>query len=182
LGLNPPVQLREACGYDPTCYISTAQLEVVVYTDQNALVARFGGLEDIIAVTDDSPSTGDVNATILNQTIANVTAEINGYISSIYPIPLAKTGTVSVLKITSVSDDGTGAVTGIEVLTVGGYKVAPGTSNSPAYLRYINPLAYQNCWGWNFKPSCQLGSGLSLTVTYTSPASTTPQTPITVSG
>ncbi len=182
LGLNPPVQFREACGYDPNCYISTAQLAVVPYTDKASIIGRVGGnLQILIPATDDD-GTGDINQTIFDSILANVTSEINGYLSPIYPIPLAKTGTVSVLKITSVSSDGTGAVTGIEVVTVGGYQVAPGTTNSPAYLRYINPLAYQNCWGWNFNTNCQKGSGLSLTVAYTTPTSVTPQTPITVSG
>lgn len=178
----PPVPRLVACGYDPECYISTAQLAVVAYTTQAAIVARFGGLEDVIAATDDT-DTGNVDPTILSQNIINVTSEINGFLSSIYPIPLAKTNTVAILKVTSVSSDGLGAITGIQMIWNGSYQVAPGTTNAPAYLRYLNPLAYQNCWGWNCNESLQLGAGLSLTVAYNTPAPTvSPQTPFVVTG
>jgi hypothetical protein len=179
IGLQPPYQRTEACGFDATCYISTASLVVVPYTGQNAVLARFGSLADVIAATDDD-NTGVVDTTIFDQTVTNVTQEINGYLSSIYPVPLAKTGTVAVLKVTAVDSDG--AITAVEMLTNGGYQVAPSTTNSPAYLRYINPLAYQNCWGWNWNISCQNGTGASLTVVFTTPTAVTPQTPIMVTG
>lgn len=180
-GYLPPVQRLIACGVDPECYISTAGLIVVPYTTQDAISARFGGLQDVIAATDDT-DTGNVDVSILTQSITNVTSEINGCISSIYPIPLAKTGTVAILRVASVSTDGQGIVTGLAMLSNGGYQVAPLTTNSPTYLRYLNPLAYKNCWGWNCNESCQLGTGLSLTVAFTNPASVTPQSPILVNG
>ena len=179
IGLQPPYQRREACGYDPTCYISTANLAVVAYTNVAAVQARFGGLSDVIATTDDN-NTGNVDTTIFDQVVTNVTQEINGYLSSIYPIPLARTGTVAVLKVTAV--DANGAITAISVVTTGAYQSAPSTTNSPAYMRYINPLAYHNCWGWNWDVSCQTGTGASLTVAFTTPSAVTPQTPIVVNG
>lgn len=181
-GPLPPVQRLIACGFDPECYISTAQLAVVPYTTKKAITGRVGGnLQMLIPATDDD-GTGNLNQDIFNSILSNATTEINGFISSIYPIPLAKTGTVAVLKITSVSTDGLGAVTGVSMLTNGGYQVAPNTTNSPAYMRYFNPLSYQECWGWNFNESCQIGSGLSLTVTFTTPATVTPQSPIIATG
>lgn len=178
----PPRQRTEACGFDPTCYISTAGLAVAPYTTNTAIIGRFGGnLQRLIPTTDDAGN-GTLDQGILSSVIANVTSEINGFISSIYPIPLAKTGTVAVLQVTTVSTDGQGTITGIKMLQNGGYLVAPGTTNSPAYLRFINPLAYQNCWGWNFSSTFHKGTGASLTVSYTTPGTITPQTPIVVNG
>lgn len=179
-GYLPPVQSLEACGFDPSCYISTAGLSVVPYTNQASIIGRVGGnLQVLIPATDDD-GTGNINQPIFDSILANVTSEINGYISSIYPIPLAKIGTVAILQITAV--DSNGAVTAIKMLANGGYQASPSTTNAPTYLRYINPLAYGNCWGWNWDLNYQTGSGLSLTVTLTTPTSVTPQTPIIVNG
>lgn len=180
---NPSRQRLEGCGYDPVCYISTAQLGVVPYTTQSAITGRVGGnLQFLIPATDDG-GTGQLDPVIFASILANVTTEINGFISSIYPIPLAKTGTVAVVQVTTISTDGLGTITGIQMLSNGSYLSAPGTTNAPAYLRFINPLAYQNCWGWVYQPQFQLGTGASLTVIYTTPtAPITPQNPFMVSG
>lgn len=179
---SPPYQRREACGYDPSCYIATAGLAVVPYTTQAAIVARSGGLlQTVIPATDDD-STGNINQPIFDGILANITEEINGFISSIYPIPLAKTGTIAILKVTAVSSDGLGTITGIKMLQNGGYAVAPALTNSPAYLRFKDIRDYDNCWGWNWDWNCQNGTGASLTVTFTTPTTVTPQTPIVVAG
>ncbi len=182
LALNPPVRFREACGYNPECYISTAGLAVVPYTDSASIIGRVGGnLQVLIPATDDSV-TGDVDAGIFNSILSNVTKEINGFISSIYPIPLARIGTVAIFQVTSVSSDGLGTVTGIKMLANGGYQSAPATPNSPAYLRFKDWRDYENCWGWNWDWSCNNGTGLSLTVAFTTPSAVTVQTPIVVNG
>lgn len=179
-GILPPVQIVEACGFDPNCYISTAALSVVPYTTNAAIIGRVGGnLQMLIPGTDDSGS-GDVNQDIFNSILGNVTSEINGFISTIYPIPLAKIGTVAILKVTTV--DVNGAITALSVVTQGGYKAAPTTPNTPAYMRYLNPLSYQSCWGWNWNVNLQKGTGASLTVAFTTPATVTPQTPILLNG
>lgn len=135
----------------------------------------------LIPATDDD-GTGNLNQAIFDSILANVTTEINGFISSIYPVPLAKSGTVAIVRVASVSSDGLGTVTAIAMQSSGGYQIAPASPNTPAYMRYQSALAYGNCWGWNFDESCQKGSGLSLTVTYTTPTTVTPQAPIVVNG
>lgn len=175
LDFNPARPTLAACGYDPTCYISTAQLVAYPYTTKAVISARFGGSSDLIGATDDD-NTGQINDTILNQIITNATTEINGALTTIYPVPLAKTGTVSVIKVTTV--DSSGGVTGISVLTAGNYVVSPAASNSPVYIRYIDPLinamscgCFPNCFDSGF--SCcyaQKGTGLVLTVAYSAAA------------
>lgn len=177
---TPPYQRLEDCGFDPFCYISTAGLAVVPYTTKEAIIGRVGGnLQMLIPATDDD-GTGDINQPIFDSILSNVSTEINGFISSIYPIPLAKTGTVAIFKVTAV--DSAGAITEISVISAGGYSVAPNTTNSPAYLRFKNIRDYDNCWGWNWDCNCQNGSGASFTVAYTAPATVTAQTPILVNG
>lgn len=178
----PPRQRLEACGYDSTCYISTAGLQLNAYTTQANIIGRVGGnLQRLIPGTDDG-GTGNLDQGIFNSILANVTTEINGLISSIYPIPMAKTGTVAIVQVTSVSADGLGTITGIKMISNGGYAAAPASPNAPAYLRFINPQAFENCWGWNFNPNCQNGVGASLTVAFTAPNPATPQSPILVNG
>lgn len=170
------------CGFNPTCYISTAALSVYPYTTQAAIIGRLTGyIADLLPSTDDN-NTGQIDTGILNQVITNTTTEINGAISSIYPIPLAKIGTSAIIQVTAV--DSTGTVTAIKVWLTGGWAVAPSTTNAPAYVVFQDQLAYTGCqnWTWNWNPQFQLGTGLSLTVTYTTPSSVTPQTPITVNG
>ena len=151
-------------GYDPSAYISTANLSVTPYTDQGAITARWFGDMDLIAATDDD-NTGSLNKSILSQTILNVTRSINGLIDPCYPIPLMQTGTVSILKVNGISSDGIGAVTSIEVERAGNYAIAPATTNSPAYLRHSDDDLNCEFWGSDWwKPK---GSGLSLTVAYT---------------
>ena len=52
------------------------------YSSQ-AAVLGYISLMDLISLTDDSPSTGNVNTTVLNQCIANVSAEIDAMLGSI---------------------------------------------------------------------------------------------------
>lgn len=178
----PPRQRLEACGYDPTCYISTAGLQLNAYTTQTNIIGRVGGnLQRLIPATDDS-GTGNLDQGIFDSILANVTTEINGLISSIYPLPMAKTGTVAILQVTSVSADGLGTITGIKMISNGGYAASPASPNAPAYLRFINPQAHENCWGWNFDPQCQNGSGASLTIAFTAPNPVTAQSPVVVNG
>jgi len=170
---NPARQTLAACGYDPDCYISTAQIAPSPYTSQGLIQAKLGGLIKLIEACDDSqPPLGDFSGDVLavyNNVIQNVITEINGYLSSIYPLPLVQTNTVAVIQVMAVSSDGLGTIlndgTGIKVLTVGNYLVAPVAVNSPAYLRHIDPLCNEYFWG-NCWQSCQTGLGAVLTVTY----------------
>jgi phage gp36-like protein len=43
--------------------------------------------QNLIDLTDDAPSSGNINQTILNQCIANVSAEIDSMLASIYDVP-----------------------------------------------------------------------------------------------
>lgn len=169
--VNPGFQTLDACGYDRLCYISTAKLLSSPYVTQALIEAKIGGLLKLIEAVDDSvPAIGDLTGAALatyNSVIQNVVTEINGYLTSIYPIPLAQTGTVAIIKVSEVSTDGLGTVTAIEVIYAGNYKDNPTLDNDnlPAYLRYIDPLANERFWGCNWA-SCQRGSGLSLDVAY----------------
>ena len=171
--INPGRQTLAAFGYDPDCYISTAGLAPAVYTSQALIQAKLGGLIRLIESVDDSqPPIGDLTGPALlsyNNVVQNVVTEINGYLSSIYPMPLAQTGTVAVGKVTGVSTDGLGTVTSISMLENGNYQTAPATPNAPAYLRYIDPLANEHFWGQSWQQyfqQCQTGKGLSLTVAF----------------
>jgi hypothetical protein len=176
----PPRQSLEAFGYDPNGYIATAALQPSDYTNQANIIGRVGGeLQRLIPATDDD-GTGNLNKTIFNSILANVTTEINGLISSIYPIPLAKTGTVAIVRVTGV--DSSGAITSIDMVSNGAYLSAPASPNSPAYLRYSNASSYGVCWGWNWNVLCQKGTGASLTVAFTNPTTPALQTPISVTG
>ena len=149
-------------GFDPEVYIATAGLTAVLYTNATAIAARFEGANDLIAATDDQ-QTGSLDSAVLNQIITNVTTEINGYISTIYPIPLVKIGTVAVIKIKTV--DSNGGITAIEVLKPGNYSTAPGASNTPAYLRHDGMFNNPDWW-----KNCQNGTGAVFTVTYSNAA------------
>ena len=166
-GINPARQTLAGYGYDRHSYISTAGLAVYPYTTKAAIAARFSGADDLIAASNDG--TQDQGAAVLAQIISNVTAEINGFISSIYPVPISKTGTVAIVRVTTVSD--TGAITGMEVLSAGGYAVAPSTTNPPAYLRTFCGEDEEHWW-----ESAQAGTGASFTVAFSSAA------PFSVSG
>lgn len=161
---TPAVQFRVGYGYDPTAYISTAKIAPSPYTTQALIEAKFHSAADLIAATDDN-NTGNVDATILANIIQNVTTEINGYLSTIYPIPLVQTGTVTVIQVTGISTDGLGTVTALTILEGGNYSVAPAADQFPVYLRYLDPLANERFWGCNWQ-FCQQGSGLELTVAY----------------
>jgi hypothetical protein len=167
--VNPARPTLAACGYDPYCYISTAKLAPSPYTTQALIQAKLGGLIKLIEACDDSqPPIGDLKDDALltfQNIVQNVTTEINGYLSSVYPIPLSQTGTVAVLKITGVSDDGLGVVTDLEVIQAGNYFVAPDVDQFPVYLRHIDNFANEAYFG-QFWYRCQLGSGLELTVAY----------------
>ena len=146
---NPAFPVFVGFGYDPDSYISTAQLAPSPYVTQAAIQARIGGLAKLIESVDDSQppiqSLAQNNPpnnpayTALQAVIQNVTTEINGYLSSIYPIPLAQTGTVAVIGVLTV--DPLGGITGIKVLDAGNYCTAPAAANSPAYLRHSDPAA-----------------------------------------
>ena len=163
--VNPGRQVLVACGYDCHCYISTAGLAPSPYTTQGLIEARFPGALDLISATDDTQS-GQLNQAVLNNIIQNVTTEINGYLSSIYPMPLMQTGTVAIIQVTGV--DTNGGVTSISVVNPGNYLTAPVADQFPAYMRYIDPLANAEFLLWNDWSgwSCQTGTGLELTVTY----------------
>lgn len=167
--VNPGRQSLDACGYDRTCYISTAKLISSAYTTQLLIQSKLGGLIKLIEACDDEqPPLGELVDGVLqnyNAILQNVTTEINGYLSSIYPIPLAQTGTVAVVRVSDVSTDGLGTVTEIEVLDAGNYLSAPDATNSPAYLRHIDRYANERYFGINWE-NFQIGSGLELTVTY----------------
>ncbi len=129
-GFDVPIRNRQvlvACGYDQNCYISTAKLASSPYVTQDLIQAKLGGLIKLIEACDDSvPPSGDFNDTaiqsVYNMVIQSVVTEINSYLSTIYPIPLAQTGTVCVIKVTDVDSDG--AVTAIEVIHGGNYLTA----------------------------------------------------------
>ncbi len=165
--VTPAHQELVACGYDKTCYISTAKLASSPYTEQTLIQAKLGGLNKLIEACDDSqPPTNDFSddvVAVYNSVIQNVVTEINGYLSSIYPIPLAQTGTVAIIKVTEV--DSTGIVTAIEVVYAGNYQAAPAETNAPAYLRYIDQQCNESYWGCNWQ-NVPRGTGLTLTVTY----------------
>lgn len=165
---TPAVQFRVGYGYDPTAYISTAKIAPSAYTTQALIEAKFHSDADLIAATDDD-NTGSLNQAVLNNIIQNVTTEINGYLSTCYPIPLVQTGTITILQVTNVAT--VGAVNGVvqagglKILAGGNYSVAPATDQLPVYLRYLDPLINEGFWGcdWQF---CQQGTGLELTVAY----------------
>lgn len=170
---TPAVQVHVGFGYDPENYISTAKLVPSPYTTQPLIQARLGGLIRLTEACDDSqPPVGSLNpneppnnpayATYL-AVVQTVVTEINGYLSSVYPCPLAQTGTIAIFQITEV--DSVGAVTAIQMIDVGNYCTAPDAANTPAYLRHIDPLANARYFGENWQ-QCQLGTGLTLTVTY----------------
>jgi hypothetical protein len=161
----PGRQVLAQFGYDPSAYISTANLAVYPYTNQAAITARWFGDADLVSATDDD-NAGAVNPSVLNQTILNVTRSINGLIDSCYPIPLMQTGTVAVIRVTSVSDDGLGKITSIEVEQAGNYAVAPATPNPPVYIRHADGDLNREFWG----PDCwkPRGNGASLTAVFAS--------------
>jgi hypothetical protein len=170
---NPAFPVFVGFGYDPDSYISTAQLAPSPYVTQAAIQARIGGLAKLIESVDDSQppiqSLAQNNPpnnpayTALQAVIQNVTTEINGYLSSIYPIPLAQTGTVAVIGVLTV--DPLGGITGIKVLDAGNYCTAPAASNSPAYLRHSDPAANEKFWGCDWQHR-QTGTGAVLTVAF----------------
>ena len=171
--VNPARPTLADGGYDPTCYIATANLLPSPYTSRTLVQAKIGGLIKLIEACDDAvPPNGDLTGDALvvyNSVIQNVTTEINGYLSSIYPTPLAQTGTVAVLQVTEVSTDGLGKIVTVSVINKGSYLTAPSTPNAPNYLRYIDKLANVELYGPDWTQICQLGSGASLTVVFSQP-------------
>lgn len=165
LGFSAPPRHRlVAPGYDPNSYISTSQLVPITYVSQAQISARFGGLAALIQATDDDGN-GQLGQAVLDAVIAAVTAEINGYLSTIYPIPFSRVGTEGIVQVTDV--DANGVVTSIAMVEPGCYQTAPVVNQTLVYLRQLDPLVLarftqgsQNLW------NCQTGSGLQLTVTY----------------
>ena len=158
-----------ACGYDRNCYISTAALAPTSFITQTLIEARLGGLNKLITACDDNvPPVDAFNASVqavYNAIIQNVTTEIIGYLSPIYPTPLMQTGTVAILQVASLTTDGTNGVATLETLNPGNYQTSPNTAQSPVYLRHIDPECNAAYWGWNWE-NCQKGTGLELTVSY----------------
>jgi len=165
--ITPAYQFLVGFGFDPSCYISTAKIAPSPYTSQALIQAKLGGLIKLIEACDDEqPPLGELEDSALevyNSVIQNVTTEINGYLSSVYPIPLVQDNTIAILKISAV--DSNGAVTGFEIIQGGNYLSAPDTDQSPVYLRHIDPACNVYYWGDNWQ-QCQRGSGLQLTVAY----------------
>jgi phage gp36-like protein len=60
----------------------------MAYTSQ-ANILGYVSQQDLINLTDDAPSTGNVNQTILNACIANISAEIDAMLGSIYQVPFS---------------------------------------------------------------------------------------------
>lgn len=60
------------------------------YTNENDILGEIQ-LKELIRLTDDAPTTGAVNQTILNQVIANASGEIDSYVGSRYSVPLVPT-------------------------------------------------------------------------------------------
>ena len=171
--VNPGRQTFAGYGYDPENYIATAQLTPSPYVTQELILAKIGGINPLIRLVDDAKNgslnpnnpPNNPNVAILQSVIQNVVTEINGYLSSIYPTPLAQTGTVAIIQVTGVSTDGLGSITSINVLNAGNYLTAPATNNSPAYLRHLDPAANCHYWGECWQ-NCQKGTGAVLTVAY----------------
>ena len=174
-GFNPARPTLTACGYDKHCYISTAKLVSSPYVSQSLIQARIGGLQRLIESVDDSqPPTGTLspnnplnNPAYLTylSVIQNVVTEINGYLSPIYPTPLAQTGTVAILQVATTSADGLGTVLTLTQIQNGNYLTAPAVDNFPAYMSYVDPLLNASIWGQNWE-QCQKGTGLELALTF----------------
>lgn len=166
----PARQRLVGFGYDPDNYISTAQIQPSPYTSQPLIQAKLGGLIKLIeACDDDQPPQGTIAngdaQVVYNSVIQNVTTEINGYLSSVYPIPLVQNNTVAILQVSGITTDGLGTVTSVTVIQGGNYLAAPAANQFPVYLRHIDPLCNVHWWGENWQ-QCQQGTGLNLTVAY----------------
>jgi hypothetical protein len=169
----PARQTLVGFGYDPDCYISTAKVAPSPYVTQQGIIAKIGGLNLLISYVDDSqPPVASLNpanppnnpAYLTYQAIIqNVVTEINGYLSSVYPLPLVQNNTVGILRVTDVDD--LGAVTAFEIVEGGDYLAVPATDQLPTYLRHIDPMANEKYFGFNWQ-GCQQGTGLELTVAY----------------
>ncbi len=144
---------------------------LVPYTSQDLLVARLGGVVNMLVPATDDQGTGDVDQAVLGNIIDNVSTDINGALGTIYPIPFVKQGTVALVRVKAVSS--TGAVTAVEMVigSLGDYYASPATSNTPVYAYPRANLWRDNCSSpWPYHSPCwsQLGTGLALTVTFTS--------------
>ncbi len=146
----------------------------VDYTSQDLLVARLGGLVNMLIPSTDDDGTGNVDTTILANILSNVTTDIDGALGTIYPIPFVRRGTVALVQVLAVST--TGVVTSIQMVPsqLGYYKVAPATSQTPVYAYPSADLTnragfYTSPWPWSVGSACwaQAGVGLTLTVAYT---------------
>lgn len=75
------------------------------YTTADLIIARLGSQYALIESTDDTGA-GQINTTILNNVIAAITTEINGYLAPIYPIPPRRRGTVAIFQAVTVDSNG----------------------------------------------------------------------------
>lgn len=177
---NPAYKKPVHYGYDRYSPIATAQIAPSPYTTQPLIIAKLGGLSRLIESVDDSnPPTGSLNPNVppnnpayvcYNSVLQTVTTEINGYLSSIYPIPLVQTGTICVLAVSALSTDGLGAITAVDVIQAGNYLTPPAAANSPVYLEYIDSRNEGTVWAQINNESAELtfiGTGAQLTVGYT---------------
>ncbi len=158
-------------GLSPLHNVTITSPTRVDYTSEDLIVARIGGLVNVLIPTTDDAGDGNLDNTILDNVIQNVSTEIDGYLGTIYPIPYCRRDTVALVRVKTVSS--VGAVTAIEMVTnhLGYYALAPSTSNSPVYA-----YPHQTCWSqesswpWHPQSPCwsQNGTGLALSVTFTS--------------
>jgi hypothetical protein len=180
---NPAYKFHVGYGYDPEIYIATAQLAPSPYLTQELCAAKVGGLNRLIAALDDSkPPIGTLAPIIggrpnpacvtFNDLVQIVTTEINGYLSTIYPIPLAQTGTVAVFEVIELTTDGSGGINTIQTVEAGNYATAPAVNQNPVYLRQIDPISKLRLWqnisnqGGVTPFLCESGTGAQFTVAY----------------
>ena len=155
--INPARKFHVGFGYDPEIYIATAQLASSPFLTQALCAAKLGGTNRLIAALDDNkPPIGTLAPTIggqpnpvyvnLENLIQIVTTEINGYLSSVYPIPIAQTGTVAVFEVTSLTTDGLNGIATVQTVEPGNYLTAPAVNQNPVYLRQIDPIELRRLW------------------------------------
>jgi hypothetical protein len=164
---DTPIPIQS--GYDPLLSAASAVLTSVPYITKNEVSAKLGSEIYLIEATDDTGS-GELGS-IFDDVIANVPNEVNGYLSAVYPLPLIRIGTPTIVQVSTV--DATGAVTAITVLQAGFYQTAPATPNTSTYpitpawldqnhLSTEGVNSYSTLQPWMI--NAQAGIGLQLTL------------------